>query len=268
MEQHLHEHGDGWLELAVGGVLPGVVVLLAALYVFGFVRCRRRGRDWSRTRLLLWLSGSLVCLAALVGPLAELGHRSFAAHMVGHLLLGMLGPLLLVRAAPVTLLLRVLPTTPARKVVRVLGSGPVRVVSHPLVSGAGNLGGVWLLYTTGLFGLSQSLPWLHALVHLHVLTFGYLFTAAVVGVDPDRHRSSFPVRSLLLVLFAAGHAILAKSIYARPPAGVPTEQAESGAMVMYYGGDVVEVLVLVLLWAAWYAATAPRTARPGRLEAV
>ncbi|MET0695736.1 MAG: cytochrome c oxidase assembly protein, partial [Propionibacteriaceae bacterium] len=85
---------------------------------------------------------------------------------------------------------------------------------------------------------------------------------------PDRHRSSFPARSLLLVLFAAGHAILAKSIYARPPAGVPTAQAERGAMVMYYGGDVVEVLVLVLLWSAWYAATAPRTARPGRLEAV
>ena len=147
---------------------------------------------------------------------------------------------------------------------RVLGGRLVRVVSHPLVCGSLNLLGLWLLYSTALLALSQHTPWLHLVVHGHVLLFGYLFTAAVVGVDPDPHRGSYVVRSVVLVLFAAGHAILAKRIYAQPPVGVPTDQAERGAMIMYYGGDVVELLVIALLCSAWYAATAPRVARRTR----
>lgn len=98
----------------------------------------------------------------------------------------------------------------------------------------------------------------YTLVLLHVLVVGYVFTASLVGVDPDPHRASMALRSTVLVLFIASHSILAKWLYARPPPGVADGDAQVGAQLMYYGGDAVDVALLVLLFAGWYAATRPR----------
>jgi putative membrane protein len=57
----------------------------------------------------------------------------------------------------------------------------------------------------------------------------------------------------------AAHGILAKSLYAGPPTGVPAARAEAGAQVMYYGGGVVELALLVLLGVEWYRWTGRRT---------
>ena len=83
-----------------------------------------------------------------------------------------------------------------------------------------SVGGLWLLYTTGLYPAMHHHPGLHVLVHAHMFLAGYLFTAAMVSVDPMPHRRSFPHRSLVLVLALAAHDILAKYLYAHPPAGV------------------------------------------------
>lgn len=45
---------------------------------------------------------------AVIGPLSRQSHADFTIHMAGHLLLGMLAPLLNAIAAPMTLLLRTL----------------------------------------------------------------------------------------------------------------------------------------------------------------
>jgi putative membrane protein len=55
----------------------------------------------------------------------------------------------------------------------------------------------------------------------------------------------------VLVLVAASHAVLAKHLYAVPPAGVPAAEAARGAMLMYYGGDVIEIALAVLLCRRW-----------------
>lgn len=256
-----HDHvGLAWLPFGVAGI-----ALL--LYAWGVWAASRRGRSWPRGRSLLWLTGTLVCLAAVVGPLASLAAHSpaahssathsFSAHMVSHLLLGMLGPVLLVRAAPVTLALRALTPTAARRLSRLMRSWPVGWACHPVVAAAVDLGGLWVLYTSGLYGLLAQ-PAVSVLVHVHLLVAGYLLATALVGVDPVRHRASYGSRAVVLVLFAAGHGILAKLIYARPPDGVSAAQAERGAMVMYYGGDAVHLIYLVLLGWAWYVSTGRR----------
>jgi len=251
----------GWSDILAA--LPWVVALL--LFLVALVLVRRRGRSWPLARSCCWILGCLASLAAVAGPLAELSHRSFVAHMLGHLLLGMLGPLLLVCGAPVTLALRALPVREARKLVLVLGSAPVRFLGHPLTAGVGSLGGLWLLYTTELYRQSHSHPGVHLLVHAHVALFGYLFTAAMLVADPNRHRVRWSGRMSWLVLFAAGHAVLAKYLYGHPPSGVPAGQAEVGAIVMYYGGDLVEVALMVMLGLEWYRRTAPGRATPTAL---
>jgi putative membrane protein len=264
MDGHAHGSGGGSARLTGWELLDVAAVLAllgaAALYLSALVLARSRS-PWPVRRTVLWLVGLGCVGAAVLGPLATAARTSFTAHTTGHLLLGMLGPLLLVLGTPVTLALRALPVRAARALVRVLRAPVVAVVTHPVVAGTLDAGGLWLLYGD-LYSRMHTSPALHGLVHLHVLLAGYLFTASVVGRDPDPHRASVRVRSAALVVFIAVHAILAKWLYAHPPAGVDPVDARTGAQLMYYGGDAVDLTLVVLLLGGWYAATKPRDALP------
>lgn len=183
-----------------------------------------RTTSWPPVRTAAWLAGLAVAAVGVSVP----------DHVTGHLLLGMLAPLLLVRSAPVTLALRTLPVGRARRLSRVLRSRPARVLTAPAVAAVLDVGGLWLIFTTDLHE--------HPLAQLHVLAAGYLFTAAIVGVDPAPHRARLGTRAAVLVLASAAHGILAKRLYESDP---------DAAMLMYYGGDVIEVALAVLLGREW-----------------
>lgn len=257
------EHGGSADATQVGWWLPesiGLLVLAVALVAYlGGVRRLRAGDPWPAYRTGLWVAGLACVGAAWAGPLADAARTDFTAHMAGHLLLGMLGPLLLVLAAPVTLALRALPPARSRVLTRVLRSVPCRVVTHPVVAAVLNAGGLWLLYTTDLFGLMHHSPVWHVLVHTHVLLAGLVFTVAMIGPDPNPHRAGFRTRVVVLVLFIAAHSVLAKWLYGHPPTGVDPHDARVGAQLMYYGGDVVDLAILALLFAGWYPGSRLRT---------
>lgn len=251
MHQHGHAPADDaiWLVLQLGGVL--LILAAASAYSLALWRTRDRGR-WPWWRTGSWLIGLGGVAVALIGPVADAARTGFTAHMSGHLLLGMIAPLLLVLAAPLTLALRALPVRTARTLSRVMRSLPVRVMSHPLVAVVLNAGGLWVLYTTQLYHVMHTSVLVHVLVHTHILCAGLIFTAALISPDPNPHRASLRLRTVVLVGFIAAHSILGKWLYAYPPAGVEVADARVGAQLMYYGGDVVDVLLLVLLFAGWY----------------
>ncbi|CAN3129364.1 cytochrome c oxidase assembly protein [Mycobacterium sp. smrl_JER01] len=262
-----HDHGEhhetGVVLLGPGDWTTALLLLGAvATYTYAVFRLHRRDVGWPKLRMTAWTLGCLSVGLALVGPLAIRAHDDFVAHMAGHVLLGMLGPLLLVLAAPGRLALRVLPVAAARHVARVLASAPVAVLTNPFVAGVLNIGSLWILYRSGLYAAMHTEPLLHALVHVHVVAAGYLFTFAVLGgPDPAPHRPSPPWRVTALVLAIAAHNVLAKTIYADPPEGVPVEQAQAGAQFMYYVGAPIEIALLVLVCRPWLL---PRN-RPPRL---
>lgn len=253
-----HDHGAfGW---AVFDALVVLVLSVAAAgYAVGLWASRHRG-PWPVRRTVAWYAGLVCAGAGLVGPIAAAARESFTAHMGGHVLLGMAAPVCLVLAAPVTVALRALPVESARALSRVLRRRWVRVVSHPVVAATLSAGGLWMLYTTDLYPLMHASVLVHAVVHAHVLLAGYVFTTSLIGVDPDPHRASIRLRSVVLIVFVAAHSVLAKWLYAHPPAGVEAADARVGAQLMYYGGDVVDVTLIVLLLAGWYTATRPREA--------
>ncbi|MBT0770164.1 cytochrome c oxidase assembly protein [Kineosporia sp. J2-2] len=255
--------GAGWFEIAVGAGLIVAAVAYAECLWFS----RHRARPPVR-RILFWYAGLTCCAVATIGPVAASGRDGFTGHMVVHLLLGMIAPLLLVRAAPMTLLLRALPVVAARQVARLLRTRALRAITHPLTATLLNLGGLWILYFTGVFQAMHGFAPVHAAVHLHLLAVGYLFTASLVGVDPDPHRASVVIRSGALIAFMAGHSALAKQLYVTPPAGVGIVDGRSGAQLMYYAGDAVDVALIVLLLAGWYSAAGRRAAGPGAPQAL
>ncbi|MDR7275526.1 cytochrome c oxidase assembly protein [Catenuloplanes atrovinosus] len=230
-----------------------LAVALAGGYLWAVSAVARRGRPWPLGRTLAWCAGAL---AAGLGPHLRTPGE-FTAHMAGHLLLGMVAPLLLVAGAPITLLLRALPAARARALSRLLRSAPVRALTHPVTAALLNAGGLWLLYATPLYAASAHPGWPHAAVHVHVLAAGYLFTAALIGPDPAPHRPSFGVRAAALAGFLGAHAVLAKWLYAHPPPGVGAADAEAAAYLMYYGGELIDLVLIVLFCRAWYAAAAP-----------
>ncbi|HEY5788548.1 MAG TPA: cytochrome c oxidase assembly protein [Microlunatus sp.] len=255
-------HGSGWSSWA-GALLPfGAILAYLAVVAIS-------DRPWPRRRTAMWLAGNVTAAAALGGPLAAAADGDFVAHAVTHLLLGMIAPLLLVLGAPITLVLRAAPVGRARHVSRMLRSPPLRILTEPTVAATLSVGGLWLLYTTELYAVAQRMPAVHLLVHVHMFLAGYLFTVIMISVDPLPHRRGHLHRSVVLVLALAGHDVLAKFLYAHPPTGVPGPEAETGAMIMYYGGDLVDVVLMIIICAQWFRVRGRRpralpTLLPGR----
>jgi putative membrane protein len=263
INNHIH-HSDGTHIYHADGIVSQLLLALPFLLVLvmyilaAFISCLRH-KQWPLYRTAFWVFGVLCAVAAVVGPLANRAHMDFTAHMLGHLLLGMLAPLLMVLAAPMTLVLRTLNVTLARRLSRVLKSWPVRILCDPIVASFLNVGGLWILYTTDLYAAMQQNFLLHVLIHKHVFIAGYLFTVSMIYIDPTPHSSSFVYRAIVLVIALAGHSILSKYIYAHPPNSVPAAQAEIGGMLMYYGGDAIDVILIFILCLQWFRATRPRT---------
>ncbi len=229
--------------------MTAVLLLLLGTAGAGYVAATWRCRSpWPLSRTAAWLAGVAAAVVAVAGPLTV--HGDLHAHMAGHLLLGMAAPLLLVLGAPVTLALRALPHDGARRLARLLRTAPLRWSADPLVAVPLNAAGLWLLYGTGLHARVDHSPGWSALVTVHLLVSGYLATASVLAVDPAPHRRGVGVRAGALAAGAAAHDVLAKVLYAHPPAGVTG--AGEGARLMYDGGTVLTLLTAALLWRRWY----------------
>ncbi|MFD1032183.1 cytochrome c oxidase assembly protein [Metaplanococcus flavidus] len=235
-----------------------VVFLAVAPYIAAVFRSNQKYSDWPLYRIVFWCLGAISAAAAITGPLAEQAHVDFRMHMAIHLLLGMLAPLLIAISCPMTLLLRTVSISAARKMTALLKSWPLRFLSNPTTAATLNIGGLYVLYMTDLFHLMHESPLLYALIHLHIFLAGYLFTISIVYFDVTPHRHSYLYRSVVLILALAAHKILAKMLYVNPPEGVSRAEGETGSMLMYYGGDVIDAFLIFLLCYHWYKSTAPR----------
>ncbi|MCT4480483.1 cytochrome c oxidase assembly protein [Peribacillus frigoritolerans] len=250
---HIHDNGAGFEP-----ILLILLALVIVIYIAAAVISNRRYKKWPLYRTLFWILGTICAASVIIGPIANRANMDFTAHMVGHLLLGMIAPILLVFTAPITLALRTLDVQSARRLSKVLKSWPLRIISNPITASVLNIGGLWILYTTELYGLMHQNALLHALVHFHVFMAGYLFTASMIYMDPAPHRFSFMFRAVVFTISLAGHDILSKYIFAHPPSGVTKEQAENGGMLMYYAGDAIDVALIFILCYQWFKATRPK----------
>lgn len=231
------------------------IIVLALCSLLAYVLAARQQTSWNHWRTASFACGILLLLLALLPRMVAFAHHDLRGHMLQHLLLGMLAPLGLVFAAPISLLLRSVEPAAARAIVSMLHSRWVRMLSHPVVALFLNVGGMYLLYATPLYAATQESAVLHVWVHLHFIAAGCLFTWSIVGPDPAPRRPSLRYRFIVLFLAIASHTILAKLMYAYGwPAGGShsAEEARAAAKIMYYGGDLTELLLIAALMACWY----------------
>ncbi|MFI9245287.1 cytochrome c oxidase assembly protein [Streptomyces sp. NPDC053086] len=268
MPHHPHHESGGAAEV----VLPALVLLVCAGgYLLLVHRARRRNpvRAWQPWRTVGFCAGIALLAAALLPPVAPFAHRDFRGHMAQHMLIGMYAPLALVLGAPVTLLLRALPVRRARRLTAVLHSGPARLLAHPAIALLLSAGSLPVLYFTPLYGTAVDRPAGHWLLHVHFLLSGCLFTHSVAGPDPAPGRPGVRARLACLGCAIAVHAVTAQLMYGGFWVDVhaPVAEVQGGAEIMYYGGDIAELLLAAALVATWRPARrampAP-AAQPGR----
>jgi putative membrane protein len=82
----------------------------------------------------------------------------------------------------------------------------------------------------------------------------------------NQPRAPHSIRGSLIAAGAA-HAVLAKTLYGEPHPGTACTVTDvaRGAELMYYGGDLVEIAVAVVLAARWYAASGRDLTRARRM---
>ena len=233
-------------------------LLVLALIVYGAaVRCRRDSlKPWSPWRTVSFAAGLLILAFAVLPELPGADGSAARGHMISHVLLAMVAPIAVVLGCPATLALQALPRNEAQNLARLLRSRPARVLTRPLVAVMLNVGTMFLLYLTPVYGMVHGQPVVVALLHLHFFLAGYLFVWVVANEDRVPGQASFLVRLGALGVSAAAHAYLAKLMYAGGwprGTGESVEHVRAAAQLMYYGGDLAELLLAVALFSQWYS---------------
>lgn len=251
MPAHGHDAGS-----SLPGTLPAIFLLTAAgayLLLARRAGLRNPALGWSRWRTTGFLTGTVLLGVALLPPVADFAHEDFRGHMVQHMLIGMYAPLALVLAAPVTLLLRTLPAVRGRQLTAVLHSPPARVIAHPAVALALSTGSLAVLYFTPLYNATTDNPAAHWLLHAHFLLSGCLFAYIIASPDPAPSRPGVRARLVYLGVAIAAHAVISQLMYGGfwVDINAPIYQVQAGAEIMYYGGDIAELLLAAALVATW-----------------
>ncbi len=202
-------------------------------YLAGVWRLRRRGDSWPVHRTVLWTLGMLLLLWVTCGPVNVYQEYLFSVHMVGHMLLTMAIPLLLVPGAPVTLAARAIRkrddgTRGGREWILWAVHSPVaRILTNPFVSAGLFIGSLWVFYYTDLFRWSLYDHLGHEWMVAHFLITGYLFVQSLVGIDPVPFRLPYPGRLLILIGVMAMHAFFGIAI-----------MSQSGLMIAEWFGSM------------------------------
>ncbi|GHC50773.1 cytochrome c oxidase assembly protein [Streptomyces flavofungini] len=250
--------------------LIGCLVALA-LYGWGVVRLVRRGDKWPVGRTVSFVIGVLTILLVMCTKLNDYGMVLFSVHMVQHMIISMLSPILLLMGAPITLALRALPVAgrgrkgPRELLLALLHSRYVRVITHPAFTIPLFIASLYALYFTPIFDTLMGSKAGHIGMMVHFLAVGLVFFWPIMGVDPGPHRPGHLMRMLELFAGMPFHAFFGIALmmasepmigtYKNPPASLGVEaladQNAAGGIAWAFS-EIPSVLVLLALLFQWY----------------
>ena len=258
-----HLLGRGLLtEWQLDPIADAVLVVVVALYAVGVVLARRISAvAWSPAYTASFVGGLVVVFLATNSSIAVYDMTLFSAHMIGHLMLVMAGPVLLCGGQPMNLLLAATGPVWHARLRRFFLGRVVTVVFCPPVALATYAAVIVATHLTGLMDTIMLHPWAGQLEHLVYVLVGFQFFTLAIGDAPIRWRLTTPARWVLLVLSMAVDTftgvILIMSL--RPVSMVmngslmvsPLSDTKTGGAIMWVGGDGLMALVMIALVVNW-----------------
>lgn len=246
-------------------------LLAGALYVAGVIRMRRRGDSWPVMRTISWLAGVGVVIWCTNAGISVYAQVSVGLHMVQHMTMTMLAPILLVMGAPATLALRALKPAvgnergPREWLVWFLHSWITRILTNPFY--------VFFVYVIGLYGLyfTPAFGWLmgshvgHVLMQAHFILAGYLFYWVLIGIDPRPKPLPYWGRFVLLLLAISVHGFFAVALMMSTEPIAPEwygivrpdwitdalRDSLDGGQVAWGVGEIPNLIVLIAIAVQW-----------------
>ncbi|MFW0790142.1 cytochrome c oxidase assembly protein [Gordonia sp. CPCC 205333] len=260
--------GDWRFDLIFGTA----AIVLCVVYLRGVWRLRQRGDAWPVGRTVAWVLGCLCLLFASSSGLGVYGPAMFSIHMIGHMILSMLIPVLLVLGGPVTLALRALPVAgrgnppgPREWIQSAIHSKFAKFVANPIVAVVLFVGSFYVLYLGGLFAIAVDYHAAHLAMNAHFLISGYVFYWLVIGIDPAPRKLS-PIAKLAMVLgtlpfhaffgvaLMMSNNVIAESYYRNlhlPWAYSLFDDQRLGGGIAWAAGEIPLVIVMLSLLVQW-----------------
>jgi putative copper resistance protein D len=245
-----------WSALAAALLLIGYFVGLAA--------ARHRGKRWQRRSIASWCAGiGVLIFTTQAGPRVY-DDALFWVHMVGHLLLVMVVPVLLVMGRPLDLVVAALPEPMADRFRRALRGRVGAIVTNPGVGLVLYTAVIVGTHLTGFMNQTMIHPWLTGLEQMMYVVAGTLFFLPLIGDAPIRWKLSAPLRMAMLVVAMpvdtfTGVVLGQTDRYPWPlmaamhPSWAPSlvTDLHAGGAVMWVGGDAIMAVMFGVAAVGW-----------------
>lgn len=223
--------------------------LALSLYAQAFVRLRRRGRreNANVAGALLFVGGIAAGTLAIVSPLDQLAEETLlSAHMLQHLLVGDVAPLLIVLGARGPIAFFLLPPPVLRRLARLT---PLRRLLELLLRPAVSFG-VWAValavwHVPQAYDAALAHPAVHVAEHASLLLGGLLLWTQIV--DPTRRTRLTPGRRAALAAGALfGGMVLGEILLASEPLYPHYANAADRPFGLTYVTDQTRAAVLMM----------------------
>lgn len=238
-----------WSPLALAGPL-----LCLAIYGRLWWRARAEGRpsrngDW---RAVVFVMGVVALLFALVSPISRLGEQMFVWHMVQHIVLVDIAPILLVAGCSAPLLQPVMARLEPY-------ADSLQWLARPATAVIFYVGALWIWHAPVLYNLALTNPFVHAFQHASLFAVGVLFWWHVFEPVPSRHSIRGPGVFPFMAATKFFTGVLASLITFLPEAGLvysyyvdqPRMWGFTAASDQQLGGAIMVTEELVLMVTAF-----------------
>lgn len=202
---------------------PGPILLLAAfggLYVPRWVRVRRDDGPLAAPvwRLGAYVAGLVVLFVALVSPLDALVEQAFAPHMLQHMLLLDVAPVLFMLG-----LTRILLRPATRRLMAV--EQAVGALAHPWVAVVLYVLVVWVWHIPAAYDVALENPTIHVIEHVSLLSVGLLYWWHLLSPIRSRFREGALAPLLYMAATKLGVGVLGIGLTFAPRSLYPYYQA-------------------------------------------
>jgi putative membrane protein len=276
------------------------LLILGYLYVAGWWRLRKRTTDNRRKgssnsyypltaawRPISYVTGLIFVALALLSPIDALSQQLFFMHMIQHLLLIMIAPVLLLIANPMPVLLWGLPDRLRLRVGHAMGHilhrdskyrSWLRTITAP--------GIIWLVWIIALFGWHDPSMYnaalrhdfVHDLEHLSFFIASMLLWWHVIGAGPRIHKqfgqigrigfvlAAVPANMILGIWLAFNSRVIYSYYEAVPRVwGIDalTDQ-RIGGVIMWIPGSMMFLLAALVLMSQYLGSEADKPPLPAR----